>query len=46
MAAYDKLGGQKQLLTMENENLESFSTPENRQTLLKTTFEFLKKHDL
>ena len=46
MAAYEKLGGPKQLLIMENENLESFSTAENRETLLKTTFEFLKKHDL
>ena len=46
MAAYEKLGGPKQLLIMENENLESFSTAENRETLLKTTFEFLKKHGL
>ena len=46
MEAYEKMGGLKQLLIMENENLESFAMPENRETLLKTTFGFLKKHGL
>jgi hypothetical protein len=46
MAAYEKLGGPKQLLIMETENLENFAKPENRELLLKTTFEFLKKHNL
>jgi hypothetical protein len=44
MKAYDKIGGPKDLLILESENLAAFVNQETREQMLERSFEFLNKN--